>query len=96
MGFPGGSVKNPPTMWETWVQFLGWEDPLEKGIATHSNILAWRIPWTEEPERAESERTSQITHLDLHSYYTEKVIPTTKVSASRGERGEQGSQEGFF
>ena len=44
----------------------------------------------------ESERTSQITHLDLHSYYTEKVIPTTKVSASRGERGEQGSQEGFF
>ena len=39
-------VKNPPTMWETWVWSLGWEDPLEKGKATHSSILAWRIPWT--------------------------------------------------
>ena len=39
-------VKNPPAMWETWVQSLGWEDPLEKGMATHSSILAWRIPWT--------------------------------------------------
>ena len=36
-------VKNPPAMWETWVQSLGWEDPLEKGKATHSSILAWRI-----------------------------------------------------
>ena len=39
-------VKNPPAMQETWIQFLGWEDPLEKGAATHSNILAWRVPWT--------------------------------------------------
>ena len=39
-------VKNPPTVWETWVQSLGWEDPLEKGMATHSSILGWRIPWT--------------------------------------------------
>ena len=39
-------VKNPPAMWETWVQSLDWEDPLEKGKATHSSILAWRIPWT--------------------------------------------------
>ena len=39
-------VKNPPAMWETWVQLLGWEDPLEKGIATHSSILARRMPWT--------------------------------------------------
>ena len=38
-------VKNPPAMRETWVRSLGWEDPLEKGKATHSNILAWRIPW---------------------------------------------------
>ena len=42
-------VKNSPAMWETWVRSLGWEDPLEMGIATHSGILAWRIPWTEEP-----------------------------------------------
>ena len=39
-------VKNPSAMWETWVQSLGWEDPLEKGTATHSTILVWRIPWT--------------------------------------------------
>ena len=37
-------VKNPPAMWEAWVQSLGWEDPLEEGMATHSSILAWRIP----------------------------------------------------
>ena len=42
-------VNNPPAMRETWVRFLGWEDPLEKGMATQSSILAWRIPWTEEP-----------------------------------------------
>ena len=39
-------VKNPSAMWETWVRYLGWEDHLEKGKATHSSILAWRIPWT--------------------------------------------------
>ena len=39
-------VKNPPAMQETWVRSLVWEDPLEKGTATHSSILAWRIPWT--------------------------------------------------
>ena len=39
-------VKSQPEMWETWVRSLGWEDPLEKGKATHSSILAWRIPWT--------------------------------------------------
>ena len=39
-------VKNPLAMWETWVRSLGWEDPVEKGTAIHSSILAWRIPWT--------------------------------------------------
>ena len=42
-------LKDPPAMRETWVQSLGWEDPLEKEMATHSSILTWRIPWTEEP-----------------------------------------------
>ena len=42
-------VKNPPAMQETQIRSLGWEDPLEKGMATHSTILAWRISWTEEP-----------------------------------------------
>ena len=50
MGFPGGSVvKNMPGKLEIWVWSLGGEDPLEKEMATHSSILAWRIPWTEEP-----------------------------------------------
>ena len=44
-------VKNLPVIQETWVRFLGWEDSLEKEMATHSSILAWRIPWTEEPGR---------------------------------------------
>ena len=55
MGFPGGSaVENPLAMQETQVQFLGQEDPLEKEMATHSRILAWRSPWTEEPGRLQS------------------------------------------
>ena len=54
-GFLGGSVvKNPPAKQETQVQSLGQEDPLEKEMATHSSILAWRIPWTEEPGRLQS------------------------------------------
>ena len=44
-------VKSPPAMWETWVSSLGQEDPLEKELATHSSIIAWRIPRTEEPGR---------------------------------------------
>ena len=48
------SIKNLPAMQETQVQPLGWEDPLEKGMATHSSILAWRIPWTEEPGKLQS------------------------------------------
>ena len=50
MSFPGGSVvKNMPTMQETGIQSLGWEDPLEEEMATHFSILAWKITWTEEP-----------------------------------------------
>ena len=51
------AIKNPPAMWETWVWSLGWEDPLEKQMATHSSILAWRIPWTEEPGRLQPMRS---------------------------------------
>ena len=47
-------VNHLPAMQETWVRFLGQEDPLEKEMATHSSILAWRIPWTEEPDRLQS------------------------------------------
>ena len=58
-------VKNPPAKagdTETWVQSLGWEDPLEKVMATHSSILARRIPWTEEPGRLQSMESQRVGH----------------------------------
>ena len=55
-------VKNLPAMWETWVRALAWEDPLKKGMATHSSILAWRIPWTEEPGRLQSMGSQRVRH----------------------------------
>ena len=56
------TVKNLPAKQETWVQSPGWEDPLEEGMATHSSILAWRIPWTEEPGGLQSMRLQRIRH----------------------------------
>ena len=55
-------VKRLPAMWETQVQSLSWEDPLEKEMATHSNILAWKIPWTEEPGRPQSMGWQRVRH----------------------------------
>ena len=55
-------VKNLPAMQETWVQFRGQEDPLEKGMETHSSILAWRIPWTEEPGRLQSMEVQRVRY----------------------------------
>ena len=55
-------VKNPPAMQETRGQLLGQEDPLEKGMATHSSILAWRIPWTEETGRLLSMGSQRVRH----------------------------------
>ena len=55
-------VKHLPTMQKTWVQSLGQEDPLEKGMTTHTNILAWRIPWTEEPGGLQSMRLQRVGH----------------------------------
>ena len=56
------TIKNPPEMRETWVGSLGQEDSLEKGLATHSNILALRIPWTEEPNRLQSMGSQRVGH----------------------------------
>ena len=62
-GFPGDSVvKNPPAMQETWVQSLGWEDPLEEGVATYSSVLSWRIPWTEKPGGEQSMGSQRVGH----------------------------------
>ena len=55
-------VKNLPAMQETWDRSLGWEDPLEKGMATHSSILAWKIPWTEEPGGLQSMGSQRVGH----------------------------------
>ena len=55
-------VKNLPAMWETWVRSLVQEDPLEKGMGTHSSILAWRIPWTEEPGRLQFVGLQRVEH----------------------------------
>ena len=55
-------VKNLPAMQDTWVQSVGWEDPLEKGRATQSSILAWRIPWTEELGRLQSVGSQRVRH----------------------------------
>ena len=63
-------VKNLSAMQETWVQSLGREDPLEKGMATHASILAWKIPWTEEPGGLQSMGSQRVGHderLSLHS-----------------------------
>ena len=55
-------LKNLPVMWETWVQFLGWEDLLEKEMAIYSSILAWKIPWMEEPGRIQSMGSQRVGH----------------------------------
>ena len=55
-------VKNPPAKKETWVQSLYWDDPLEKEMATRSSILAWRIPWTEEPGGLQSMASQRVGH----------------------------------
>ena len=56
------TVKNPLARWETWNQALGWEDSLEEGTATHSRILAWRIPWTEKPGWLQSIVLQRVGH----------------------------------
>ena len=57
------TVKNPSTVQETWILFPGQEDPLEKGMATHSSIIAWRIPWTEEPGVLQPMGSQKVGHI---------------------------------
>ena len=64
------TVKNAPAMQETWIQSLGWEDPLEKGMAIHSSFLAWRIPWTQETGGLQSMGSQWVEHdwVTKHTY----------------------------
>ena len=74
-------LKRLPAMWKTWVRSLGWEDPLEKEMATHSNILAWRIPWMEEISglqsmgHKESDRTER-----LHFHFQSSIMNVLYLS----------------
>ena len=82
-------VKNPPAMQETWVQFLGQEDILEKEMTTHSSILAWRIPWTEEPGRLQS---SGYKESDI----TERLILIMHVKFITGSNTKENSTNGNY
>ena len=63
-------IKNLPTMLETWVLSLGWEDPLEKGMATQFSILAWRISWTEKPSLLQSMWSQRVRHNGATNTFT--------------------------
>ena len=79
-------VKTPPAMWETWIQSLGWEDPLEKGKATHYSILAWRIPW----DCKESDVT------DFHFHFPKVCASASSASPSRPVAFTQNSNGQFL
>ena len=82
------SVKTPPAVWETWIRSLCWEDPLEKGKATHSSILAWRIPWIYSPwgckELDTTEQLSLSLFLSLIWVWASKII--NGRSSHKGDR----------
>ena len=89
------TVENLPVMEETRVQSLGWEDPLEKGMATHSSILAWRIPQTEEPGGLQSTGVPKsLTQLSDHhfhfSLHTALISPDRFLEASTSPLGNKG------
>ena len=77
-------VKNPPAMQETWVGSLGWEDPLEKGRATHSSILAWRTPWTIQSVGLQRVRHDWVTHFHFHtdSWALQMVLEVKNLPAN--------------
>ena len=72
-------VKNLPVMQETWVQSLGQEDPLEKGMATNSSILAWSILWTEEPGGLQSIELKRAELSDYHFHYHDSDLPCCHI-----------------
>ena len=84
-------IKNLPAMWETWVRSLGQEDPLVKGMATHSSILAWRSPWTEKPGRLQSRGSQRFGHdwatftLTLARFFTSVLCLQTSNGLSSPE-----------
>ena len=84
-GLGGSVVKNLPAMQETWVLSLGLEDPLEKGMATDSSILIWRIPWTEEPGRLWPMRSQRVGHHQTRDKGVLVYVGTFWPSGDSGE-----------
>ena len=82
-------VKNLPAIHKIWIQSLGQEDPLEKEMSTHSSILAWRIPWTEEPGRLQSMGLQRVRHdwASWLSFFKDRKRPQKKWSQGKGLRG---------
>ena len=76
--FPGDLDESLPVVQETWVQFLGQEDPLEKEMATHSSILAWKIPWTEEPGGLQSMGLQTVGHDRATNTFTGLTFQDSK------------------
>ena len=87
-GFPVAQIiKRLLVVWETWVQSLGWEDPLEKEMTTHSSTLIWKIPWTEEPDMLQSLRSQRVGHewvtsLSLHLI----MLYFSEILANQGKK----------
>ena len=75
-------VKNLPAVEETWVQSLSWQDPLQKGMATHSSILAWRIPWTEEPGGLQLMGSQRVGHNWVTNTFTSLFLVLLAVESS--------------
>ena len=72
-------LKHLPPIWETWVRSLGWEDPLEKEMVTHSSILAWRIPWTEKPGKLQSIGSQRVGHEGVAMQVSGEECPNMKA-----------------
>ena len=96
LGFPGGSVvKNPTAIQEIWVQSLGWDDSLEKEMATHSSILAWKIPWMEEPGRLQSMGLQSWTHLNDFTFTLWDIFGCFLLGAITKTNKQSCSEESF-
>ena len=72
------TLRNLPAIQETWIRSLGWEDPLEKGMATHSSFLAWRAPWTKKPGRLHSMGSQSWTGLTLSLFFPVLLVPSRR------------------
>ena len=79
-------VKNPSAIWETWIWSLGWEDPLEEGVAIHSSILPWRNPWTEEPDGLQSMGSQRAGHVWATKHSTAQHVGCWNLGCSLLEK----------